>query len=365
MKILIFTFLTDSHALCVKWALERSGHECEIAYSNSFIQHNRVTFAVSDRDQTFALSGLRIPVEKYDVIWFRRFVSTSVPEDVDERDLVPIALEWRTLERSLRFLAGMGGAFVVNPPEESFFASLKPVQLKLATDCGFSIPETIVSNDPRSIAAFLNAGHRSIYKSFIGPAWKEDGIGYEFSSAEIGSLRDLEDSATLTPGIYQRYVHKAYEVRLVVMGLSLFAVRINSQSDPSAAFDWRQRPQYTRGIVERMDLPAHVQDRVLRFMKAAGIFFGSFDFIVTPNNEWVFLEINTGGQFLWLEHDIPGLTLLDAFCAFLTSKDPEFRYVEGSARLKISAFTERFRSGAYEEPEGVPPFQHPYVVEEK
>ena len=29
--------------------------------------------------------------------------------------------------------------------------------------------------------------------------------------------------------------------------------------------------------------------------------FGAFDFIVTPNNEWVFLELNPNGQWLWLE----------------------------------------------------------------
>ena len=29
--------------------------------------------------------------------------------------------------------------------------------------------------------------------------------------------------------------------------------------------------------------------------------FGAFDFIVTNDNQWYFLEVNPNGQWLWLE----------------------------------------------------------------
>ena len=32
--------------------------------------------------------------------------------------------------------------------------------------------------------------------------------------------------------------------------------------------------------------------------------FGAFDFIVTPDDEWIFLEINPNGQWLWLEQKL-------------------------------------------------------------
>jgi D-alanine-D-alanine ligase-like ATP-grasp enzyme len=34
------------------------------------------------------------------------------------------------------------------------------------------------------------------------------------------------------------------------------------------------------------------------------IVFGAFDFIVTPDDEWVFLEVNPNGQWLWLEESL-------------------------------------------------------------
>lgn len=39
-------------------------------------------------------------------------------------------------------------------------------------------------------------------------------------------------------------------------------------------------------------------------MDAFNLMFGAFDFIVTPRNEWVFLEVNPNGQWLWLERSL-------------------------------------------------------------
>ncbi|RME33023.1 MAG: hypothetical protein D6794_12045, partial [Deltaproteobacteria bacterium] len=48
--------------------------------------------------------------------------------------------------------------------------------------------------------------------------------------------------------------------------------------------------------------------------------------IVTPGGEVVFLEVNEMGQWLWIEFRLPDVPLLDAFCRFLLSRDPEFVY---------------------------------------
>ena len=58
--------------------------------------------------------------------------------------------------------------------------------------------------------------------------------------------------------------------------------------------------------------------------RALGILFGAFDFIVTPEGEHVFLEVNPAGQFLWVEEANPELRLLAPFVDFLLSRDPEF-----------------------------------------
>ena len=32
--------------------------------------------------------------------------------------------------------------------------------------------------------------------------------------------------------------------------------------------------------------------------------FGAFDFIITPEGQWIFLEVNPNGQWLWLEQNL-------------------------------------------------------------
>lgn len=121
-----------------------------------------------------------------------------------------------------------------------------------------------------------------------------DGKGWETTTTLLSSIDGLEEAASVSPGIYQAYEEKAYEVRLVVMGCTYFAVKIDSQSDESSRLDWRNRPEYTAGIVECMEIPEEVRLAVFKFLDTLSIVFGSFDFIVSPSNEWIFLELNTG-----------------------------------------------------------------------
>jgi hypothetical protein len=61
-------------------------------------------------------------------------------------------------------------------------------------------------------------------------------------------------------------------------------------------------------------------------MRSLGILFGAFDFIVTPEGEHVFLEVNASGQFLWVEEANPEIHLLAPFVDFLLSRQPDFRW---------------------------------------
>jgi len=36
-------------------------------------------------------------------------------------------------------------------------------------------------------------------------------------------------------------------------------------------------------------------------MDSLGLVFGALDFVVTPDGQWIFLEINPNGQWFWIE----------------------------------------------------------------
>ena len=78
--------------------------------------------------------------------------------------------------------------------------------------------------------------------------------------------------------------------------------------------------------MEPFDLPAAIAQSCHTLMEELGIVFGCFDFIVTPEGDYIFLEINEMGAFLWIEQHLPDLGLLDAFCEFLIQGRTDFEW---------------------------------------
>jgi hypothetical protein len=52
---------------------------------------------------------------------------------------------------------------------------------------------------------------------------------------------------------------------------------------------------------ERIGVPTAVRDGIGRFMAASGLRYGTLDFAVTHDGEWVFLANNPEGDHGWLE----------------------------------------------------------------
>jgi hypothetical protein len=130
-----------------------------------------------------------------------------------------------------------------------------------------------------------------------------------------------DDLLRSAPGIYQQMVHKAFELRITIMGRCVLAAQIASQDTQDGKLDWRRAPEEIKA--RPFDLPAGVADLCLQLMSKLGIVFGCFDFIVTPDGEYIFLEVNEAGQFLFLEQET-GLPLLDRFSDFLLCGQPDF-----------------------------------------
>jgi glutathione synthase/RimK-type ligase-like ATP-grasp enzyme len=116
---------------------------------------------------------------------------------------------------------------------------------------------------------------------------------------------DLDDSIGATATMLQQVVPKAFEVRLTVIGDRMFPVGIHAHSDASR-LDWRT--DYAALTYDpAVSLPSDVADGVKALMRELGLFFGAFDFAVTPAGAWVFFEVNVNGQWHWLTHktDLP------------------------------------------------------------
>lgn len=327
--LLIHSFDGDVHAAAVLWALNGLGQDCVFWPSGKFPAEQKLSLSYEDAQ---AGPSPRIEMEAQafptvQAVWNRRphgpKLSTTLPESEHEFAEIESRIFLHSMMRLLS-----PDALWVNPPRAAEADSYKPLQLSLAVKAGFRAPETLVSNDPDAIADFYRRHNGEVvYKCFRGNAWRlEDGSERIYAMNRTVPLEpeDLErrEALAAAPGIFQRRIEKAFELRVTAMGRTLIAARIDSQTHEATREDWRSGQHLL--AIEPFDLPEAVAETCRRYMRAAGLNFGCVDFIVTPEDEYVFLEVNQADQFLWKEARCPELPMLQAFCDFLIAADPDF-----------------------------------------
>jgi len=299
--VLILTNPEDYHAFVISEALERKGIPHGLWHAVDFPSLQRASVRLGVEHEIYSINGPEFslpPKTRPSAVWLRRPGKPVVPEGIDARDQLFAYREcWAFLEGVRRAVGD--GAFWVNPPAGFSRANLKIEQLRSAARSGFRIPETLVSNDPAEIIPFVKArAGRVVYKAFFPFSWQspEGGAATLFSSAV--SIEDLPEDPVLAavPGIYQDLVDKAYEIRATVFGERFFAVKVHSQKIPSAHMDWRAATD--RVPLEVLALPDSLKRACRAVMDDLGIVFGCFDLVVTPNDDYIFLEVNEMGAFL-------------------------------------------------------------------
>ena len=101
------------------------------------------------------------------------------------------------------------------------------------------------------------------------------------------------------------------------MGNRHFVCKIDSQKSARAKYDWRRYdiPSTPHSAIEP---PEEIRQMVTEMLSKLELEYGAFDFIVTPDEKWVFLEVNCMGQWLWIEQ-LANLPISDAIVSWLKS----------------------------------------------
>jgi hypothetical protein len=333
-KVLILVSGGDLHAHAVAEALRRKGGDPILWHTTDFPTRAAERLCFEGSNSSFHIEGLDIECTQPGVrtVWRRRPAYTLDESRLHPADVSFANLECAIFRRSFLSLL-LPEAFWVNPADAAVSAGRKMVQHKLAVDVGLTTPATLFTNDPNAIRGFFaRCGGRIVYKTLQGGSWQKD----EEQLTPFTSLlaeADLVDDDLLrsTPGIYQEPIVKSYELRVTAMGNQLVAVKIFSQETNEGTIDWRRSERELR--IEPYKLPPQVHKQCLALMARLGVVFGCLDFIVTPSGEFVFLEINEMGQFLFIEQRT-GLPLLDMFSDFLLQGSPAFTWTPTAAPIR-------------------------------
>lgn len=228
----------------------------------------------------------------------------------DDRARELVQAEWKS------FLDGVWhatGCRWVNRVAASRRAACKPLQLRVAGEIGFSVPDTVITNDPATVFAFHDRHRgRIIQKTLASQMWEQPDGGWAVVYTRETTRADLRNPSALAvcPVIYQENLRKLYDIRVTVVGDRVLACEIHSQLSERSRQDFRRYDLANTPYLQHA-LPAEVEDLCRALLRRLDLTYGAIDLVLTPEHEYVFLEVNPSGQFGWVEQ-LTGLPIAEA-----------------------------------------------------
>ena len=328
-QIVIVSQIDDPHADDGILALERQGYEAIRLNTDDLPANTRISLNYGGgRDFSAAIeiltNGRRLEADQIRSVWWRRPAWFGLPADLSLQER-----EFATdeVDHALRGLWAALDCYWISHPEHIRQASWKGEQLLRAARFGFRVPRTLITTDPDEAREFFAAVRgQMIFKVMSDPFLGAAAMSRKYPEEELAPYQtmttliteselDLLDSVRLVPCLFQEYVPKAVEIRVTVIGDELFAAEIHSQDDERTALDWRHYEVEIPYLEAK--LPTEVADRCLALVKSYGLNFSALDLIVTPDGEYVFVENNPNGQFMFIEQKVPQLAMTDALAGCL------------------------------------------------
>lgn len=221
-----------------------------------------------------------------------------------------VKAHWAAFMRNLILFEA---AIWVNHPKHTYVAEHKALQLRLASSLGFAVPRTRVANTAAAIAP-VAAGQSRIVVKGLDAVLVREGEQERFGFTQIVEVGALEQhELNSAPMILQEALHEKIDLRVTIVGDSVFAVEITRHGEPIAG-DWRCA---SREVAYRpVRLPEDVEQKCIELVKSLRLRFGAVD-LARQGDRYYFLEINPTGEWAWLI-DAAGLAIDEAVAALLT-----------------------------------------------
>lgn len=304
LSVLMISTKLDPHVDAVLERLEGRGVPCFRLNTDHFHEEYRITMTdeptgtirIDDKWGRSCLfpHGLRS-------VWMRKPEPSLPPPGIDDEGVVNYVRD--EMRELMGFLPMDARVPWINNPDENRRHQRKFPQLRLAHSLGLRVPRSIITNDPEQAGEFFKTCPNGVIckPMLMGSHYVEGDHHVAYTRpvppSEFAALRD---SISLCPTYLQEAIAKDHELRVTIIGDELFCCRIDSQGVSGAEQDWR--------AVDTIKLPHTIVslpekvDRALRdYLRHCGLRFGAFDLIVTPEGDYVFLELNPNGQWYWIE----------------------------------------------------------------
>jgi hypothetical protein len=243
-------------------------------------------------------------LEEFTGVYTRLMDYRLLPELGQEPVDSPRWQQCRAIHEALTHWYEVAPGRVVNrtAPMGSNFS--KPYQAQLIRRFGFSVPETLITNDPDCVVDFRKRHARVVYKSISGVR----------SIVQTLTEEDMKrvERVRWCPTQFQQCV-EGIDVRVHVVGTEVYATAIRSE-----AMDYRyaQRQTGESADLEPVELTDEMNERCVRLAAGLGLPLVGIDLKVTPEEEVYCFEVNPSPAFSYFEANT-GQPIADAIARYL------------------------------------------------
>ena len=260
-------------------------------------------------------TGEETSVDDVRAVWARKLWSPRMSDDLDERYRSMCINESAAALEG--FLDALHNARWVNNLDHQRNAENKQRQLRLAARAGLRVPRTLVTNDAGAARQFFAETEGQMVAKLLRPLAVSMDADTPFVYTNRVREADLDHAEALrhSPMVFQELIPKACELRVACVAGKAFAGTLDATGTSRGHTDWRRAaPEECRW--QAAELPAEVANSLKVLLSDLGLVFGAVDLICTPAGEYVFLEVNPGGEWGMLERDL-GLPISEAIAETL------------------------------------------------
>jgi glutathione synthase/RimK-type ligase-like ATP-grasp enzyme len=226
------------------------------------------------------LRAKRYGLQHFTAAFVRLMDDTFLPEIQREPDGSRLRQQSRRFHELLAEWLDLAPGCVINRRPSMASNASKPYQAQLIRTIGFSVPATLITNDPESVIAFRRQHGRVIFKSISGAR----SIVQVLTDADLRRL----DLIRWCPTQFQQYI-AGVNVRVHTVGDAVFATQITTE-----AVDYRYATRLVgrEAVFTPFELPDVVADRCRRLAQVLGLEVAGIDLKIDPAGTVFCFEVN-------------------------------------------------------------------------
>jgi glutathione synthase/RimK-type ligase-like ATP-grasp enzyme len=262
-----------------------------------------LTFSITDKHNRVFYKGEELT--NVTGVWFRRVTTQSrylhLPVEAHDEAYCATALGTHASQLFGQF----PNAVWISEPNLIERANKKTFQLKLATEEGFTIPDTIFTSDSDEARRFVAKHGMVIAKPQAKVLPAKGKLLYQFFSSKITAADNIRyEGLHLAPTIFQEAIQHVSDIRVTVVGKEVFAAKI-VETEPQAGKirDWRVNLNGSKLEYSAFELPPKLTKACVALVQRLGLKFGAIDLVEDAAGQLFFLEINPNGQWAFIEEE--------------------------------------------------------------